>query len=130
MLKEYFEAFEHDREFKGRTGRKFFWRASIPDLIIWALDIIFYFVFPDVNIIFVAIAAVYMLATFSSRLSLWIRRMHDTGISGTFCFAIFVPVLGVLALLFIFLSDSQPKDNEFGPYVNDGSNKKKRKKKK
>ena len=129
MLKEYFASFEKDREFSGRTGRKEFWRAAVPDIILWALMILFYFIFPDVNLIFVGTAALYLLVTFTSRLAMWIRRLHDTGVNGTFCLVIIIPVLGILALLFIFLSDSQPKDNMFGPYVDDGSKKMKRKKK-
>lgn len=117
MLKYYFETFERDREFNTRTGRVEFWRALMPDVIMWALLTAFYFIFNDVGFIFIGAAALYLADTFVSRLALWIRRLHDTGLKGTFAFVIFIPVLGILALLFVFMSDSQPKKNAYGPYV-------------
>ena len=86
MLKHYFETFERDREFNARTGRVEFWRASMPDVIIWALLTAFYFIFNDVGFIFISAAALYLADTFVSRLALWIRRLHDTGLKGTFAF--------------------------------------------
>ena len=82
----------------------------------------FYFIFNDVGFIFISAAALYLADTFVSRLALWIRRLHDTGLKGTFAFVIFIPVLGILALLFVFMSDSQPKKNAYGPYVDQKKN--------
>ena len=90
----------------------------------------FYFIFNDIGIIFICIAAVYLLDTFSARLALWFRRMHDTGIKGTFSLVVLIPLLGALALLFVFMSDSQPKNNVYGEYIAEEPKKKKAKKKK
>ena len=122
MLKYYFETFERDREFNTRTDRVEFWKASMPDVIMWAVLTAFYFIFNDVGFIFIGAAALYLADTFVSRLALWIRRLHDTGLKGTFAFVIFIPVLGILALLFVFMSDSQPKKNSYGPYVDPKKN--------
>ena len=122
MLKHYFETFERDREFNTRTDRVEFWKASMPDVIMWAVLTAFYFIFNDVGFIFIGAAALYLADTFVSRLALWIRRLHDTGLKGTFAFVIFIPVLGILALLFVFMSDSQPKKNAYGPYVDPKKN--------
>ena len=126
MLKNYFNMFELDRDFSSRTARKEFWRAALPDVIIWALLIAFYFIFNDIGIIFICIAAVYLLDTFSARLALWFRRMHDTGIKGTFSLVVLIPLLGALALLFVFMSDSQPKNNVYGEYIAEEPKKKKK----
>lgn len=117
MLKDFFRFFERDREFNTRTPRKEFWRAALPDAIIWGLLVLFYFLFKDVNFIFIVIAALYLLDTFTARLALWFRRLHDLGISGAFSLVILIPVLGVFMLLFVFSSDSQPKNNAYGEYV-------------
>lgn len=130
MLKNYFNMFELDRDFSSRTTRKEFWRTALPDIIIWVVITAFYFIFMDVGIIFICIAAVYLLDTFSARLALWFRRMHDTGIKGTFSLVCLIPLLGALALLFVFMSDSQPKDNIYGKYIAENAKKKKQKKKK
>lgn len=130
MLKGYFEAFENDRDFRSRTGRKAFWRASIPDVIILALLVAGFFLFTDFRIIFFITGILYLAVTLTSRLALWTRRLHDVGLKGTYAFIVFFPILGILALWFIFMSDSQPKDNDFGKYVKEPEKKKDKKKKK
>lgn len=125
MLKGYFDAFENDRDFRSRTGRKAFWRASIPDIIIIVAIIAGYFLFSDFDIIFFCAGILYMAVTLTSRLALWTRRLHDVGLKGTFAFVFFIPVLGILALWFVFMSDSQPKDNDYGKYVKEPLKKKK-----
>lgn len=125
MLRAYFEMFERDRDFSTRQTKEDFWRSACIDIIIWAVLAILTIIFKDMMIFFAAVAILYLLVTFSARLALWFRRMHDTGIRGTFSLAILIPVLGVLALLFIFMSDSQPKNNVYGEYVKPEKKKKK-----
>ncbi|MBQ8784002.1 MAG: DUF805 domain-containing protein [Clostridia bacterium] len=125
MIKAYFEMFERDREFSTRQTKEDFWRSACIDIIIWSALAILAIIFKDIIIFWGAVAILYLLVTFSARLALWFRRMHDTGIRGTFSLAILIPVLGVLALLFIFMSDSQPKNNVYGEYVKPPKKKKK-----
>ncbi len=128
MLKDYFKAFEKDRDFRSRTGRKEFWRAALPDTIILSAVIAGFFLFTDFKLIFFITGILYIAATFTSRLALWTRRLHDTGLKGTFAFVFFIPVLGILALWFVFMSDSQPKDNDYGKYIKEPVKKKKKNK--
>lgn len=125
MLKGYFKAFEKDRDFKSRTGKSEFWSAALPDFIILVAVLAGFFLLKSFDIVFLCVGVLYVAVTFTSRLALWTRRLHDTGIKGTFIFVIFVPILGFLALLFLFMSDSQPKDNEFGKYIKEPKKKKK-----
>ncbi|MCQ2471054.1 MAG: DUF805 domain-containing protein [Clostridia bacterium] len=125
MLKEYFKAFEKDRDFKSRTGKDEFWRAALPDFIILGALIAGFFCLKSFDIVFLALGIAYVAVTFTSRLALWTRRLHDTGIKGTFVFVILVPILGFLALLFVFMSDSQQKDNGFGKFTKDTKKKRK-----
>lgn len=117
MIKAYLEMFERDREFSTRQTKEDFWRSACIDIIIWAIIVLLAIIFADMLIFWGAVAVLYLAVTFSARLALWFRRMHDTGIKGTFSLAFLIPVLGVLALLFIFMSDSQPKNNAYGEYV-------------
>ncbi|MBQ7595991.1 MAG: DUF805 domain-containing protein [Clostridia bacterium] len=125
MFTAYLKTFENDRDFTSRTGRKDLWRASWVDIIVWAVLIISYFCFKDINLLYVILAALYFFVTLTSRFALWVRRLHDTGIKGTFAFVALIPVLGTFALLFIFMSDSQPKDNIYGKYIPEPKKKKK-----
>ncbi len=125
MLNAYFEMFERDREFSTRQTKEDFWKSACIDIIIWSVLATLTIVFRDMIIFWAVVATLYLLTTFSARLALWFRRMHDTGIRGTFSLAILIPVLGALALLFIFMSDSQPKNNIYGEYVKSTNKKKK-----
>ena len=116
MFRAYFEMFERDRDFSSRENKENFWRSACIDIIIWSALALFTIIFKEIRIFFLIVAILYLLVTFSARLALWFRRMHDTGIKGTFSLVILIPVLGVIALMFIFMSDSQPKDNYWGPY--------------
>ena len=117
MFSAFLKTFDYDRDFSSRTTRKDFWKASWLDIIIWAVLIVSYFCFKEINLLYVVLAVLYLLVTLTSRFALWVRRLHDTGLKGTFAFAALVPVLGIFALLFVFMSDSQPKDNIYGKYV-------------
>ncbi len=125
MIKAYFEMFERDREFSTRQTKEDFWKSACIDIIIWATIALLAIIFSDMLAFWGAVATIYLLTTFSARLALWFRRMHDTGIRGTFSLVILIPVLGVVALLFIFMSDSQPKNNIYGEYVKPAKKKKK-----
>lgn len=47
--------------------------------------------------------------------SVSVRRLHDIGKSGWWLLIIFVPLLGVLTLIYWFIKRSQPGENRFGP---------------
>ncbi len=117
MLKAYFEMFERDREFSTRETKNDFWKSACIDIIIWSILILFLIIFKEIRIFFLAVSIAYLTVTFSARLALWFRRMHDTGIKGSFSLVILIPILGVIALMFVFMSDSQKKNNRWGEYV-------------
>jgi uncharacterized membrane protein YhaH (DUF805 family) len=61
------------------------------------------------------ISYVYSIFLFVPVLAVSVRRLHDTGRSGWWLLLTFVPILGWLVLLFFYVQDSQPGDNEYGP---------------
>ncbi len=125
MLKAYFEMFERDREFSTRETKNDFWKSACIDIIIWSILMLFLIIFKEIRIFFFAVSIAYLAVTFSARLALWFRRMHDTGIKGSFSLVILIPILGVIALMFVFMSDSQKKNNRWGEYVKERKKKKK-----
>ncbi len=116
MLKAYFEMFERDREFSTRQTKNDFWKSACLDIIIWSTLMLCLIIFNEIRIVFLVISILYLAVTFSARLALWFRRMHDTGIRGNFSLVILIPVLGVIALMFVFMSESQKKNNQWGEY--------------
>ena len=60
------------------------------------------------------LAGIYTLAVFLPGLAVTIRRLHDIDRRGWWVLIIFVPLIGILVLLFFMIKDSGP-DNRFGP---------------
>ncbi len=59
-------------------------------------------------------SGIYTLAMLVPSLAVGARRLHDTGRSGWWQLLSLIPVLGVLVLIFFFVQDSQPGDNQYG----------------
>ena len=59
--------------------------------------------------------ALFGLATFLPGIMVGIRRLHDSGRSGWWLLIALVPFVGALILLVLFLFDSEPGANEYGP---------------
>jgi len=58
---------------------------------------------------------IFALAMLVPSLALAIRRLHDIGKSGWWYLIVFIPLIGLLALLYFFVQDSQPGNNQYGP---------------
>ena len=65
------------------------------------------------------LVALYSLAMSLPLLALYVRRLHDLGRSGLFLLLIFIPFVGPILVLAIFVSmlfrDGQPGENKYGP---------------
>jgi uncharacterized membrane protein YhaH (DUF805 family) len=60
------------------------------------------------------LSGIFALALLIPQIGLGVRRLHDIGKSGWWYFIILVPVIGILVLLFFFVTDSQAGENEYG----------------
>ena len=58
---------------------------------------------------------IYGLALFLPSLAIGVRRLHDIGRSGWWLLLSFIPIIGFLVLLYWFVQDSEPGDNQYGP---------------
>ncbi|MFI4980373.1 MAG: DUF805 domain-containing protein, partial [Nevskiales bacterium] len=58
----------------------------------------------------------YSLAVLLPSIGVSIRRLHDTGRSGFWLLIAFVPIIGAVVLIVFDILESQPGDNEYGPY--------------
>jgi uncharacterized membrane protein YhaH (DUF805 family) len=57
----------------------------------------------------------YSLAIFIPNLAVIVRRLHDQDKSGWWFFISFVPIIGGIWLLILYLTDGTPGPNRFGP---------------
>jgi len=58
---------------------------------------------------------IFSLAIFIPYIAIAIRRLHDIGKSGWWYLIAFIPIIGLLVLLYFFVLDSQPGSNQYGP---------------
>lgn len=56
----------------------------------------------------------YGLATFIPGIAVGVRRLHDVGKSGWWYLIAFIPLIGGLYLLYLFIQDGTPGSNEYG----------------
>jgi len=61
------------------------------------------------------IYTIYALAVMIPSIAVAVRRLHDIGKSGWWIFISLIPLVGPIWLLVLYLTDSQPGPNEYGP---------------
>lgn len=106
--------------FEGRAQRKEYWMFTLVNIIIIVILGIIegmfhggFNVMPnvDVNIL----AGIYNLAILIPSIAVAVRRLHDTDKSGWWMLLMFIPLIGMLLLLFFMIKDGQKESNRFGP---------------
>ena len=103
-------------DFDGRSRRKEYWMFAL-------FNVIFIIVASLIDSLlgltigtygFGVIYLVYVLAMIVPGLAVGVRRLHDVGKSGWMILISFIPIIGAIWLLILFVTDSQPGDNEYG----------------
>jgi uncharacterized membrane protein YhaH (DUF805 family) len=61
------------------------------------------------------ISVLYSLAVLIPSLAVGVRRLHDIGKSGWWLLIALIPLIGAIWLLILYIKDSQPGDNPYGP---------------
>ena len=57
---------------------------------------------------------IFALALLVPSIAIAVRRLHDIGKSGWWYLIAFIPVIGLLVLLYFFVLNSQPDTNQYG----------------
>jgi uncharacterized membrane protein YhaH (DUF805 family) len=103
--------------FGGRARRKEYWMFLLFNLIFLAvatiLDTVLKLNFGRLP--YGWIYTVYALAVVIPSLAVAIRRLHDVGKSGWWLLIALVPLIGAIWLLVLYVKDSQPGENQYGP---------------
>lgn len=113
----YIEVLKKYVTFSGRARRKEYWMFILFNLIFSIVATILDSVLgtrnPDTG--YGIVSGLYSLAVLLPSLAVLVRRLHDIGKSGWWFFISLIPIVGVIWLLVLLATDSQPGDNQYGP---------------
>ena len=98
--------------FTGRARRAEYWYFALVNAAIYFV-LGFINAATDKELFF--LGTVYLLAVLVPSLAVGVRRLHDTGRSGWWILIGFVPLVGSIWLLVLFVLDSNPGENKYGP---------------
>lgn len=99
--------------FDGRVSRRQYWMFTLYSMLVSIAFNIAIAILPFLAIL----SLIYALALIVPSISLIVRRLHDINLSGWFFLIAFIPVLGGLALLFLFCMPGDAEDNKYGSAV-------------
>jgi len=114
VLRQYFD-------FTGRARRSEYWYFVLFNflfsLVSIAFDAFYGFILdiPDWETTWEFYYPFYALLTLIPALAVTVRRLHDTGHSGWWYLILLLPILGWIWLLILLFTDSERKDNKWGP---------------
>lgn len=108
-MKYFLYCLKHYVDFNGRAPRAEFWYFVLFNFII-AL------VVSGVGyaIGFDKLGSLYSLLVLLPALAVSVRRLQDIGKSGWFILVGLIPLVGVLILIYFYVQDSQPGENQYG----------------
>ena len=118
-MEMYIKCWKHCTDFSGRASRNEFWNFfSINFVLSLVLSVIAYWILDQYSF-FIKISLSYSLAALLPGIAVAVRRLHDLGRSGMFMLLGVIPVLGLIALLFMFAMPGEKEENSWGVPVSD-----------
>jgi len=113
----YLQVLKKYADFNGRARRKEYWMYTLFNLIFIIIagsaDNLMGITFNGFP--YGPIYLLYALAVIIPGLAVSVRRLHDIGKSGWMILVAFIPLVGIIWLLVLYCTDSQPGTNEYGP---------------
>ncbi len=107
----YLKVLKSYSDFNGRAGRTEFW-----------MFVLFNFIFAvAANIIDYILGTGYVFSTLYSlivlvpSIAVSVRRLHDINKSGWLLLVGLIPVIGIIWLIVLFVSEGTPGENQYGP---------------
>ncbi len=112
----YISAMRKYATFSGRAPRKEYWMFTLIYIIIAIVGAVLdAFIFglgvESVGVLGGIIALGHIIPS----IAVGVRRLHDTNRSGWWYFIIFIPLIGILVMLYWMIKASDPGDNQYGP---------------
>ena len=97
-------AFSHYADFNGRATRSEYWYFYLFNILVTAL----------LTSVMPPLSGIWALATLVPGLSVAVRRLHDVGKKGSYCWWVLLPVAGWVMLILQLCKEST-EDNQWGP---------------
>ena len=117
----YLKVLKQYSDFKGRARRKEYWMFTIFNIIFggiaMTLDSVFGIAIEGVG--YGPLYGIYALVLFIPGLAVAVRRLHDIGKSGWMLLITLIPLIGVIWLLVLLLTDSNSEENLYGANPNE-----------
>lgn len=124
-MHSYLHVLKNYTTFDGRAGRKELWMFMLVHLFFTAITIAadrllgacFHYDtgYGEKILPFGYVFFIYTLATLLPAVAVQVRRLHDTGKSGWWFFAVLIPAIGALYLLVLYCTAGRPGNNSYGP---------------
>jgi len=112
----YLKVLKQYADFNGRARRKEYWMFTIFNIIFggiaMTLDSVFGIAIEGVG--YGPLYGIYALVLFIPGLAVAVRRLHDIGKSGWMLLITLIPLIGVIWLLVLLLTDSNSEENLYG----------------
>ena len=113
----YLKVLQQYGDFNGRARRTEYWIYNIINSIIGGILFFLDYMLGttidglDLGILYL----VYALFVFIPGVAVAARRLHDVGKSGWMLLIALIPLIGAIWLLVLYLTDSNPGENKYGP---------------
>jgi len=113
----YLKVLKQYADFNGRARRKEYWIYNIINSIIGGLLFFLdYMLGTTIDSLGLGVLClVYALFVFIPGVAVAVRRLHDVGKSGWMLLIALIPLIGAIWLLVLYLTDSNPGENKYGP---------------
>lgn len=104
-IKEWYVVpFQKYVEFEGRARRKEYWIFVLINLVVSVI----------LSNVFSLLGTLFSLAIFLPSIAVGVRRLHDIGRTGWWLLIGFIPLIGLIVLIYFFVQDSEPGANQYG----------------
>ena len=103
-------------EFKGRSSRSEYWYFNLfffIGIIAFGFLDIFLGLYQTEQKMGL-LGALFILLSIIPSIALSIRRLHDIGQSGWLFLLLFIPIIGIIALIYFGITDSEVGNNQYG----------------
>ena len=107
----YLEVLKKYAVFSGRARRQEYWMF----VLVYIISYILLGIIEGIVNLTGVLTTIYALAVLLPSLGVGVRRLHDTGRSGWWWLIGFIPLIGIVVLIYFAVQDSQPGENQYGP---------------
>ena len=114
----YLKVLKQYADFEGRARRTEYWMYTLVNFFVIItlalLDSLVGISFAE-GMPYGYLTLLYSLAVFIPSIAVTVRRLHDIGKSGWWYLVGLIPLIGGIWLLILFVTESMPQENEYGP---------------